>query len=129
MQIKVTKTAYNGQPLIAESTCGRWRWISINESMLNDMHADWQMTATAYLKTNGIGPIPLSPEIAQAYQEFFAALRPIQKTAEEKWKKKKLEELQAELTALRPADTDRARKAREFDETFNEGGYGYNPYR
>ena len=129
MKVIVTQRHYDGSPQNAESSDGRFSWFAGQDGYINDKQAGRSVYQMSYMGKKMGESDPLPADVAQMVLEFWAGLRAAQKEAEDARMKRDIEEIEA---TPRISDAERAarRKAeKEFDNLFNEGAEGFNPYR
>lgn len=123
-EIKITKRDINGRPIEAESNLFSWMWL--NDSYLHCKTTGKTICQMAYLR-NTFGSDPIADEATRnAILDFWEQLRAIDTAAREQAEKAEYEAALAEAMRQTP---ERERKARAYDNLYNEGAEGYNPYR
>lgn len=136
MELIITIRPHDGLPAMATSVCGRFAWNHARPDWLVDTEEQRSVYQMAYMRPTEFGSDPLPSEVAEQVRAFFAALAEHNQAAAQRLESARREALKAADAArlaarYRPEVTgeERQRQARLYDETNNEGGEGFNPWR
>ena len=130
MNIIVTERTATGGIAKAQSADGRFAWFHGQEDWLRDTVAGKSIYQMRWMRTEEMGSDPLPEEDRQLVLAFWAALE----AAQQQPASDEAEGRDAPTEAApryRPevVGAERQRQQKNYDETQNEGGEGFNPWR
>ena len=131
--ITVTEKLYNGAPAKAESE--KFRWFFGQRDFLICKATGKAIYQMAYMRQNEFGSDNITDKATiAAVRKFWRDLRLVEKYAEEAYEQKQDEKEQTEFYENNPrlkglTLSEIRQKEKEWDDLYNEGGEGYNPYR
>lgn len=123
--IIITEKTQNGYPKKAENE--RFSWFFGQEDWLFDKQAGRMIYQMSWMNTDSFGSVPLPEEDIKLVRKFFYELAFLKAESKKQEQKQKQEEPPCAYENM--TEAERKKKEQEYDDLYNEGGEGYNPYR
>lgn len=129
MNIIVTERTATGSIAKAQSADGRFAWFHGQEDWLRDAAAGKSICQMRWMRSEEMGSDPLPEADRQLVRAFWAALEAAQQPANDEAEERDVPAEAARHYRPEVVGAERQRQEKICDETQNEGGEGFNPWR
>lgn len=130
MNIIVTERTATGGIAKVQTADGRFAWFHGQEDWLRDTAAGKSIYQMRWMRTEEMGSDPLPDADRQLVLAFWAALEAAQQQpANDEAEERDVPAEDAPRYRPEVVGAERQRQEKIYDETQNEGGEGFNPWR